>query len=95
MFLKIEGYFHMSLTCFDRNKQKNPTFLYLQGCLSAGVEKEVSVDVSMCAKRHPGSISQTIHSAFSYFSNFVQSETRSIFTFSQINIQASTLPVPP
>lgn len=30
MFLKIEGYFRMSLTCFDRSKAKK-TFLYLQG----------------------------------------------------------------
>lgn len=28
MFLKIEGYFRMSLTCFDRHQKKTPFYIY-------------------------------------------------------------------
>lgn len=43
MFLRIEGYFCMSLTCFDRNP-KNLS-IFTGTCLSAAVEKDVNVDV--------------------------------------------------
>lgn len=48
MFLRIEGYFHMSLTCFDRKKTKKetrPISIFAGPCLSAGVEKDVSAGV--------------------------------------------------
>lgn len=46
MFLKIEGYFCMSLTCFETPPPKKKNLAILTGtCLSAAVEKDVNAGV--------------------------------------------------